>query len=86
MIDTFERFGPGLESPATRVLEVTPNDAEDISHASRAVNVGTSGTLRVTTLGGDIATVHVAAGLAFPLRVSRIWATGTTATGIVVMF
>jgi hypothetical protein len=86
MTDTFQKFAPGLESPATRIAEITPNDATDIPHASRAVNVATSGALRVTTLGGDIGTVHVVAGLALPLRVVRVWETGTTATGIVVMF
>jgi len=86
MIDTFETFGTGLESPATRLVAAIPDDAQDLSHASRAVNVATSGTVRVTTLGGDVATVYIAAGLAFPLRVTRVWASGTTATGIVVMF
>ena len=86
MIDTFETFGPGLESPATRLIAAIPDDAQNLSHASRAVNVATSGAVRVTTLGGDIETVFIAAGLAFPLRVTRVWATGTTATGIVVMF
>ncbi len=86
MIDTFETFGPGLESPATRLVAAVPSDTSDLSHASRAVNVATSGTVRVTTLGGDVGTVFIAAGLAFPLRVTRVWATGTTATGIVVMY
>lgn len=86
MIDTFESFGTGLESPATRIVEITPDDTADIFYASRAVNVATSGSLRVTTTGGDTGTVHVTAGVAFPLRVTRIWQTGTTATGIVVMF
>lgn len=86
MIDTFESFGPGLESPATRLVSATPSDADDLSHASRAINVATSGAVRVTTLGGDVETIFIAAGIAFPLRVTRIWATGTTAAGIVVMF
>jgi hypothetical protein len=86
MIDTFEGFAPGLESPATRLKSVVPNDSVDLDHASRALNAAGAGLVRVTTLGGDTETLFLAAGIAFPLRVSRIWQTGTTATGIVVLY
>lgn len=86
MIDTFAGFGAGLESPATRALPVTPSDSSDLNFVSRALNVATAGTVRVTTYGGDIQSVYVAAGVPFPLRVHRVWATGTSATGIVALF
>ena len=86
MIDTFEGIALGLDSPATRLTAVVPDDGADLAHASRAINAAGAGLVRVTTLGGDTATVFVAAGIAFPLRVSRIWQTGTTATGIVVLY
>jgi hypothetical protein len=40
------------------------------------------GVVRVTPLAGGTADVFIDAGVVFPLRVSRVWATGTTATGI----
>jgi hypothetical protein len=86
MIDTFEGFAPGLESPATRLKSIAPNDSADLEHASRGLNAASAGLVRVTTLGGDTETVFLAAGIAFPLRVRRIWQTGTTATGIVVLY
>jgi hypothetical protein len=86
MIDTFANFGPGLESPATRLATVTPSDTTNLAFVSRALNAATAGSVRVTTLGGDTETVTIAAGTAFPLRATRIWQTGTTATGLVVMF
>lgn len=85
MTDAFGTFMSGLESPASRLQAITPSDTADLSLASRALNVATSGMVRVTTVGGDTGTVHVVAGIAFPVRVRRVWATGTTATGIVVM-
>lgn len=86
MTDIFSAQQTSLQSPATNLHPVTPNDAEDLEISSRALNVASSGTVRVTTVGGDIATVFIAAGLAFPIRVRRIWATGTTATDIRVLF
>lgn len=85
MSDPFANVTPGLESPATHLAAVTPDDTQDLASASRGINVSGTGTVRVTTVGGDTETVYIAAGSAFPLRVTRIWATGTTATGIVVM-
>ncbi|MDJ1008325.1 MAG: hypothetical protein QNJ13_10925 [Paracoccaceae bacterium] len=85
MSDPFEGHQPSLESPALHVAEVTPDDAADLAWPSRALNVAQTGTVRVTTIGGETGTVYVAAGALFPIRVSRIWATGTTATGIVAL-
>lgn len=82
MSDTFEGFRSGLESPATHVVSITPSDSTDLPHASRAINVASSGTVRVTTVGGTTDTIFVAAGVPFPVRATRIWSTGTTATGI----
>ncbi|WP_298845065.1 hypothetical protein [uncultured Roseobacter sp.] len=85
MSDRFSSYSIGLESPAINLHEVTPDDGADLPQVSRALNVAGGGTVRVTTVAGDTATVTVAAGIPFPVRVRRIWATGTSATGIVAM-
>lgn len=85
MTDRFSGFTTGLESPALNLAPVTPDDATDLAWATRGINVATSGAVRVTTVGGDDATIYIAAGIAFPIRVTRVWATGTTATGIMAM-
>lgn len=85
MADRFENYSNSLTSPATILLEVTPSDVADLSATSRAINVAAAGSVRVTTSGGSTATIYVAAGVGFPVRATRIWATGTTATGIVAM-
>jgi hypothetical protein len=85
-MDMFSAYSAGLESPASYASEVSPSDTNDLPNAGRAINVASSGTVRVTTIKGDIATVTIAAGIAFPIRAQRIWATGTTATGLVVLY
>lgn len=85
MSDLFKNVAQSLESPATRLINITPDDGSDLAFVTRAINVAESGAVRVTTRGDDIATVAVAAGVPFPIRVKRIWSTGTTATGIVAM-
>lgn len=86
MTDTFSGHSSGLASPANRLITIAPSDSSDLPFVSRAINVATAGAVRVTTREGDTGTVFVAAGIAFPLRAARIWATGTTATGIVALF
>lgn len=85
MSDPFEKHTSSLESPASMLVPVTPDDSTDLLVPSRALNVAQSGMVQVTTTGGTTATLFVAAGIGFPVRVTRVWATGTTATGITAM-
>ena len=85
MTDRFENHTPGLESPASHLLAVAPNDATDLAVTARALNVAQSGLVQITTTGGTTETVYIAAGAAFPVRVTRVWATGTTASGIIAL-
>lgn len=81
--DTFKGYVPGIESPATDGEAVTPSDTLDLAKVSRALYVGTGGTLKVTLASGtDLTFSAIAAGW-HPLRVSRVWATGTSATDLV---
>ena len=86
MADKFSTHASSITSPPTNIYTATPSDSSDLPDASRALNVAQSGMVRVTTVGGNTDTVNVADGIVFPIRVKRIWATGTTASGIVVMF
>ena len=81
--------------PATRtqdtaspkhVKDITPDDSNDLSNYSRAINVAVSGTVKVDTSGGTTATLYIAAGITFPVIATRIYATGTAATGIVALW
>lgn len=81
-------FDPAGGPSATRIALVTPADGSDIPNGPwRYVSFSTAGTLKVVTSGGDTVTIpsgSLAIGMQHLLNVARIWATGTTATNIVV--
>jgi len=61
-------------------VAVTPSDTTVVP-ATRGLVIGVAGNVAVRFANGDILTVAVQAGVA-PLQVNRVYATGTTATGI----
>lgn len=80
--DAYDTLTPALHSPAVGIEEITPDDLTDLANVTRALNVATAGTVRVIAADGTTGDVFMAAGIAFPIRASRVLATGTTATGI----
>lgn len=80
--DQFPNYHPTPVSPAAALSPVVPNDGADFAQVTVGLNVATPGVVRVTTLAGDIGDITVAAGVFFPIRATRVWETGTTATGI----
>ena len=66
-------------------VSVTPNDSTDIAK-TRALSVGANGTVQVDTASGSVTTISMIAGEIYPLAVTRVYATGTTATGIVAYY
>lgn len=78
----YERSAAG--QPAITAFTVTPNDDADLTRVASYLRIGGAGNLKVTTENGDDVTIpSVLAGELIWLRVRRVWATGTTATGIV---
>lgn len=73
------------EQPSPQFFAVTPADA-DLTYQTRGIYVGVEGDLRVTSITGDVVVfVAVPAGLLLPIRVKRVWLTGTTAGSIVAL-
>lgn len=67
----------------TRAFDITPNDATDLAITADELRIGSAGNVKITTSAGDTVTVpNVAAGDFITCGVTRVWATGTTATGI----
>lgn len=64
-------------------LQVTPNDSTDLSFTASAVYVTGAGNVKATLADGSVVTMAAAANSVLPCAVNRVWATGTTATGII---
>lgn len=74
-----------LDSPATRLFAVTPDDTTLLAESTRAVYVGGAGNISVLPVGQgtSVTLTGVQGGTILPIRVARVNATGTTATAIV---
>ena len=70
------------------IRNITPSDVSDLAlGSSRAIRCGGSGDLSVVDLSGETVVIpSIVAGETFPAQVTRINATGTTATLITVLF
>jgi hypothetical protein len=77
-----------LFGPADNAAAVTPSDGSDLANFSRALFVGGAGAVKVDMVGGTTAVTltGVVAGTVLPMRVSRVYSTGTTATNIVALY
>lgn len=72
-----------VNSPVTGAAAVTPNDSTNLTETTVSLYIGTAGTLKVSFEDGSTATYAAIAAGRHPLRVNRVWSTGTSATNIV---
>ena len=82
MADHFAAHASGLDSPASDVFPITPNDSTDLAVATRAIRASGAGNVVLVTVAGNERTCAFAAGETRPIRATRVKATGTTATGL----
>ncbi len=86
MADSFSNHTQSMDSPAANVVLVTPHDTNDLAQATRGISFAAAGALKVLTAGGQTVTIpggSLVAGIIHPLRVVRVFSTGTAATDIV---
>ena len=82
-MDTFKKHTRSLTSPPEHGQAVTPSDAAELAHVTRALFVGTGGNLAVRLQDGTALTfANVPGGTLIPIRVARVLTTGTTASQI----
>jgi hypothetical protein len=73
--------------PAGRMAQVTPSDTGDLPDGvTRGLYVSGAGVLRVDDLSGATVEFVSSASQYHPLRVRRVRAEGTTATGILALY
>ena len=75
----------GQNAPAAHAYEVVPSDTVDLPFPCRALLVGGTGDVRVTTSGDDTVTLPGVSGV-IPVQCNRVWATGTGAVTIVGLY
>jgi hypothetical protein len=86
-MDKFFSMTVSLNAPGAGAFEITPNNETTFEQPTRFLWVGTGGTLRAEMLGGDTATITgILSGSTLPLRVKRVYSTGTTATNLVGLY
>lgn len=74
----------GQTSPIIDGFAITPDDATEVQEVTRAIMVSTMGNVTCTLKGGSSVTLtSLVPGVIYPLRISQVWSTGTTASGIV---
>lgn len=83
MADPFADYQKGLDSPADRHFNISPNDTADLVVVPRSIFVGIGGTLVLRDEAGQDVTYTVPAGMILPFRAVRVLNTGTTASGLV---
>lgn len=72
--------------PAIDASLVTPSDTEDLSATARALYIGTTGNVRLTTVSGRVVTFATVPVGILPVGAQRVWSTGTTASNIVALW
>lgn len=82
--DRFNRTTRGPAGGPQHLALVTPSDSEDLGHVSQWLYIEAAGRLSVTTRGGETLVTPVLAAGWHLMELSRIHATGTTATGLMV--
>jgi hypothetical protein len=72
-------------APMHWVAVATPSDSADLAFVTRAIRANVAGTVKVDLYTGGSVTMNFAAGETRSVRATRVYAAGTTATGIEVM-
>ena len=71
-----------LSDPVEDVVPITLSDSADIAAGSRALYLPVAGTVKATMKNGNARTIDLTAGW-HPIRVTRVWLTGTTSSLVV---
>lgn len=83
-VNTQTAHGAG---PAAIFRPVTPDDAAPLPYGvAKALFVGEAGDLVVEDAQGNVATIVSGAAQYHPLRIAKVHASGTSASGIVALY
>jgi hypothetical protein len=83
MLDTYNDAMAVTPADGTPLVSVDGNNRE---MPTTALVAATSGTVKVKFPNNTVVTLYMNQGVVYPFKVTEVWATGTTATGIVALF
>ena len=87
LVDALRTNSEVTTGPANSVEEVTPNDDFDLPNGvCRAFFVSGAGVVRFRDPAGNIVNITSGESQYHPIKVQRVFATDTTATGIIAMY
>lgn len=80
-------YTPSMERRQPRLADapfaITPNDGANLAQIAYGIYVGASGTVKVDTPSSTGITFQGIAGTQLPVIATKVYATGTSATGLV---
>jgi len=70
-----------------RAAAISPSDSVDLPNVTKGIWAATTGTLKVDMVsGGTVTLTGIPAGKFLPIAAKRVYATGTTVTGLIGFF
>lgn len=79
-------LGQSLLGCFSRAAAVTPSDGANLDTYARALYIGGTGDVKVTTVGGDTVTFTAVPVGILDVYVKKVFATGTDATDIIALY
>jgi hypothetical protein len=76
----------GLIDPANGAFLITPSDSANLAQNTTGIYAGGAGEVKVDMINGDTVTFTVPAGVVLPIQIRKVYATGTTASGVVGLY
>lgn len=70
-----------VSSPGTP-FNITPSDSADLDYLTKAIYVETAGDVKIDDAGGNAITLTLGVGW-HPIRVAKVYSTGTTASNLI---
>ena len=81
-------IGAITTNQAKYATAITPSDSTDLTYSTSGLYVGGGGDIKVLFEGDTVPVTlnAVAAGVTHPWHIKRVYATGTTATGLIALY
>lgn len=79
--DTFSDTSIGMTTSAQHIFAITPSDGSDLAFVTRGINASADCTVKITTDGGETITAFQLHKGYNPIRVTKVFSTGTTLGG-----